>query len=77
MTLTAAVSAADGSAATGNVIFLVDGQAVGPAVSLAVVNGQDIATFTTSLTTAGNYELSRSTRVTRRTREACRTRSTM
>ena len=58
VTLTAAVSAADGSAATGNVIFLVDGQAVGPAVSLAVVNGQDIATFTTSLTTAGNYELS-------------------
>jgi hypothetical protein len=58
VTLTAAVSAADGNAATGSVIFFADGQALGPAVSLAVVNGQDIATFTTSLTTAATYELS-------------------
>jgi hypothetical protein len=58
VTLTAAVSAADGSAATGNVIFFVNGQALGPAVPLAVVKGQEIATFTTSLTTAATYELS-------------------
>ena len=57
ITLAAKVSAADGSVPSGNVVFFVNGQAIGEPVPLEVVNGLDVATFTTSLPTAGTYTL--------------------
>ena len=78
VTLTA-VSAADMSVASGQVIFFVDGQSLGTAVPLAIVNGQDIATLTTSLTGTGHLSSSSAAVpvATRRTRRARRTRSPM
>jgi Bacterial Ig-like domain (group 3)/Right handed beta helix region len=53
ITLTAIVSAADSSMPTGDVSFFVNGQALAQPVALQVVNGQDVATLTTSLSTPG------------------------
>ena len=55
--LTAIVTAADSSLPTGMVTFFADGRALGQAVPLHVVNGQDTATFTTSLSTPGSYTI--------------------
>lgn len=57
ITLTARVSATDGSVPTGDVVFFADGQALDQPVKLAVVNGQDLATFTTTLSTPGTFTL--------------------
>ncbi len=57
ITLTAIVSAADGSIPTGDVVFFADGQSLDQPVPLEVVNGQDVATFTTSLPTPGTFTL--------------------
>jgi Bacterial Ig-like domain (group 3)/Bacterial Ig-like domain len=53
ITLTAVVTADDSSMPTGNVTFFDNGQALGPAVPLHVVNGQEVATFTSILSTSG------------------------
>jgi Bacterial Ig-like domain (group 3)/Right handed beta helix region/Bacterial Ig-like domain len=57
ITLAAKVSAVDGSVPTGDVIFLVNGQAVGQPVPLEVVNGLDVATLTTTLSAPGTDSL--------------------
>ena len=57
ITLTATLSAADGSVPTGNVVFLVNGQALGQPVPLEVIGGLDVATLTTSLPTQGTLTL--------------------
>ena len=54
ITLTAIVGAADGSVPTGDVTFFANGHALGSAVPIHVVNGQNVATFTTSLLTPGS-----------------------
>ncbi len=55
ISLTAIVAAADSSVPTGYVTFYADGQALSPAVPLHIVNGQDTATFMTSLATPGSH----------------------
>ena len=57
ISLTAIVAAADGSVPTGLVTFFADGQALGQAVALHVVNGQDVANFSTNLLTPGSYTI--------------------
>ena len=57
ISLTAVVASADGSVPTGSITFFVNGQALGQAVPVHIVNGQDLATFTTTLSTPGSYTI--------------------
>jgi Bacterial Ig-like domain (group 3) len=58
ITITATVAASNGTSPTGDVTFVIDGQAQAPAVPLEVVGGQDVATLVTSLTSAGSHMIS-------------------
>jgi Bacterial Ig-like domain (group 3)/Right handed beta helix region len=57
ISLTAIVAAADGSVPTGPVTFFANGHALGQASALHVINGQDVATFSTILSTPGSYTI--------------------
>jgi hypothetical protein len=57
ISLSAIVAAGDNSVPTGLVTFFADGQALGQAVALQVVNGQDVANFSTNLLTPGSYTI--------------------
>ena len=57
ISVTAIVTAADGSVPTGDVTFFANGHALGQAVPLHLVNGQDMVTFTTSVATSGSYAI--------------------
>jgi Bacterial Ig-like domain (group 3)/Right handed beta helix region/Bacterial Ig-like domain len=58
ITMTATVTASDGSSPTGDVTFIVDNIRLAPAVPLQVVGGQDVATFETSSLTPASYVIS-------------------
>jgi hypothetical protein len=57
ISLTATVAGADGSVPAGDVTFFANGQALGQAVPLHLVNGQNTAIFTTTLSAPGSYTI--------------------